>query len=328
MIYKSYLAEQNTRIIKENLILFYGENLGLINHFKNQIKLENKNCEFLLFNQDEVLKNQNLIFNEINNESLFGGKKIILINDVNDKILNLTEDLEKNEKQQIYFFSNVLEKKSKIRSYFEKSKKCGIVACYADTEISLKKIILSQLKGFKGISTYNLNLILNNCKLDRVKLKNELEKIKTLFHNKEIEKEKLEKLLNENINNDFNILRDEALLGNKYKTNSLLSETEFEIEKNVYYLSLVNQRLNRLKEVNIKNKNVKLTEAINNLKPPVFWKDKPVFEKQAKIWTSEKIHKILRSTHKIEIDLKSNNVVSKTLLIKKLMIDICEDATA
>ena len=328
MIYKSYLVEQNTGIIKENLILFYGENLGLINHFKNQIKLENKNCEFLLFNQDEVLKDQNLIFNEINNESLFGGKKIILINDINDKILSLTEDLEKNEEQQIYFFSNVLEKKSKIRSHFEKSRKCGIVPCYADTEITLKKIILSQLKGFKGISTYNLNLILNNCKTDRVKLQNELEKIKTFFHNKEIEKKKLEKLLNENFNDDFNILRDEALLGNKYKTNSLLSETEFEIEKNVYYLNLVNQRLNRLKEVNIIDKKGGLTEAINNLKPPIFWKDKPVFEKQAKIWTSDKIHKILRNTHKIEIDLKSNNVVSKTLLIKKLMIDICEIATA
>jgi len=182
---------------------------------------------------------------------------------------------------------------------------------------SIRKLI-----NFVGISIWlngNIDIIYNRLK----KSKNERPLIVT-FNTKE----KLEKLLNENFNDDFNILRDEALLGNKYKTNSLLSETEFEIEKNVYYLNLVNQRLNRLKEVNIIDKKGGLTEAINNLKPPIFWKDKPVFEKQAKIWTSDKIHKILRNTHKIEIDLKSNNVVSKTLLIKKLMIDICEIATA
>ena len=148
MIYKSYLVEQNIKIIRENLILFYGENLGLINHFKNQIRLENKNCEFLLFNQDEVLKNQNLIFNEINNESLFGGKKIILINDVSDKILSLTEDLEKNEEQQIYFFSNVLEKKSKIRYYFRKIKKMRNNPMLRRYRNNIKKNDIITIKGF------------------------------------------------------------------------------------------------------------------------------------------------------------------------------------
>ena len=37
MIYKSFLVEQNLDILKNNLILFYGENYGLINLFKNKI---------------------------------------------------------------------------------------------------------------------------------------------------------------------------------------------------------------------------------------------------------------------------------------------------
>ena len=39
MIIKSYLAEQNIKIIKNKYILFYGENLGLKNEFKKKIKM-------------------------------------------------------------------------------------------------------------------------------------------------------------------------------------------------------------------------------------------------------------------------------------------------
>ena len=61
MIYKSYLVEQNINLIKENLVIFYGENLGLKNYFKKLIKISNKRSEFILFNQEEILQNQNLL---------------------------------------------------------------------------------------------------------------------------------------------------------------------------------------------------------------------------------------------------------------------------
>ena len=36
MIYKSYLIEGNIDLLKENIILFYGENLGLKDDLKNK----------------------------------------------------------------------------------------------------------------------------------------------------------------------------------------------------------------------------------------------------------------------------------------------------
>ena len=38
MIFKSYQIEQNITNLKSKLVLFYGENLGLKNDFKNKIK--------------------------------------------------------------------------------------------------------------------------------------------------------------------------------------------------------------------------------------------------------------------------------------------------
>ena len=81
MIYKSYILEQSFDAIKKtNLFLFYGENQGLKKEFKEQIKKEFKNEEILNLFQDEILKNENILLNEINNRSLFDTKKIIIIN--------------------------------------------------------------------------------------------------------------------------------------------------------------------------------------------------------------------------------------------------------
>ena len=75
MIYKSYEIETNINLLLKDNFLFYGENLGLKNEFKNKIKINNKNAEVLIFTQDEILKNERLFYNEISNISLFQKKK-------------------------------------------------------------------------------------------------------------------------------------------------------------------------------------------------------------------------------------------------------------
>ena len=255
MIYKSYIVEQKISNLEKNLFLFYGENLGLKNDFKNIIKLNNKDSEIVKFNQDEILKNENLFFNEISNISLFAKKKIYYIEQTNDKLLDIIKEVvPKIDTQKLFFFSEILDKKSKIRNYFEKSELCGAVACYPDNEISIKKKILDKLRGFDGLTTNNINLLIENCNLDRSKLDNELTKVLTYFQNKKLDNKKLEDLLDIKINNNFNNLKDEAFNGNKIKTNKLLSDTIIDPEMNIFYLSLINQRLSKLLQISIESK--------------------------------------------------------------------------
>lgn len=76
MIYKSYLLEKNTKnIYDQKIFLFYGENEGLKKEFKEIIKIENKNSQTLNLNQEEVIKNNNILIKEIINKSLFEDKK-------------------------------------------------------------------------------------------------------------------------------------------------------------------------------------------------------------------------------------------------------------
>ena len=327
MIYKSYLLENNINIDKK-AFLFFGENLGLISDFKNKIRNLSKEKEIINFSQDDLITSTNKLFNEITNISLFEKEKVVFINQATDKALGIVEEIiPRLENQKIFLFANILDKKSKIRNFFEKSNLCAAVACYQDNEITLKKIIIERLVGYEGLSTENINLILNSVGLDRNKLNNELEKVKTLFKNKRINTKELQVLLNINTNDDFNLLKDQALLGNKLKTNKLLGETNFEGEKIVFYLSSINQRLKKLSEI-YRTSPTNLEKGVSELKPPIFWKDKPNFVLQAQKWSLSKVKKIQQKTFNLEIKVKSNSLIDKNLLIKKLILDICLLANA
>ena len=328
MIYKSYLIEKNINFLKENLVLFYGINFGIKKDFKEKIKDTNKNCDFLFFDQKNIIENSKILYSELFNISLFEKNKIFFIENVNEKILEIIQDIQPSlENQRIYLFADVLEKKSKIRSFFEKSKECAVIACYPDNEITIKNIILERLKGYEGLSSINVNLILNHVSLDRIKLNNEIDKINAFFLDKKINSDELSVLLDVNFIDDFNYLKDEALNGNKRKTNALLSDTILEDEKTFYYLSLINQRLQKLYQVK-KSAEANLEIAINNLKPPIFWKDKPHFLTQAKKWDEEKLNSLLKKTYDIEKTIKSNSFLNKQILLKELVINICETANS
>ena len=329
MIYKSYLVEQNFETIKEKLILFYGENLGLKNDLKNKIKNLNKRALIKNFDQQELLANENNFFSEFLNKSLFEETKVFFINQVNDKILELIKEIEKKkDNQKIFLFSELLDKRSKIRNYFEKSKTLGVVPCYTDNEVALKSVIMNKLNGYKGLSNQNLNMIIENCGHDRSKLNNEIGKIATFFENKIIDTNKLETLLNLKVNDSFDLLKDKALIGDKAKTNQLISNTILENEKNIFYISVINQRLTKLLEVTEIAKDSNLDLAINKLRPPIFWKDKEIFNLQARKWNRNKLKKIMDQTYKLELKIKSNSQISQGLLIKKLLVDICSLANA
>lgn len=330
MIFKSYILDQNIELLKNKIFLFYGENQGLKTEFKKNLKRKNKTKEIINLFQDDIVKDKNILIKEVNNKSLFQKEKVIFVNQANDKIFDILEIIDKYiDNERIFIFSDALDKKSKLRNYFEKSKEYGITACYDDNEITIRKIVTNKLKTYNGLTPDIINIIIQNSGLNRDKVNNEIEKIKSCFLDKQIHPEKLDLLLNVKMNDDFSVLKDEALSGNKIKTNMLLSDTVFETENNIYYLNLINQRINKLYEIDrLKQKNYNIETLISNLKPPIFWKDKPKLIEQSKKWNKEKLKKALDKTYSIEVEIKSNTSIRKNLLIKNLLVDLCTSASA
>lgn len=327
MIQKSFIIENNVKLLKNKFSLFYGENVGLINEFKSKIS-KIYNNEIIKFNQSDILDNQNILISEINNFSLFENKKVFFLLNVNDKIFNVIEKIIlKNNENQFFLFSEKLDKKSKLRNFFEKEKTTDIIPCYNDNEIGLRKIVSNKLEGYSGLTVQIINFIIDNCSLDRAKINNEVQKIESYFDKKIINTNDLIKLLNIKEDDDFNLIKDAALNGQKTITNKLLNGAIIENDKIFFYISSLNLRLIRLKE--IKSKNLEnIEKSINALKPPIFWKDKPNFLNQLKIWSTKKINIALDEIYGAELIAKSKSNINKDTLIKKLMVDLCILASA
>ncbi len=328
MLIKSYTIEQNINLLKNNICLFFGDNYGLKDDIKRKIRNLNSKSEITILNQEEIIK-KDILNIELNNLSLFKKKKIYFIENTNDKILDKILEITKFVKEdKIYLFAAALDKKSKIRNLFEKSKEFAVVACYEDNEMTLRRIIQEKLKNFDGLNPYNINLILESCNMNRMKLNNELEKIEICFIDQKIEAQKLSVLLNQSENEDFNILKDYAFSGNKDRTRKLLDDTLFEDEKASLYINIINQRLAKLSEIYSISKEIGVLKALETIKPPIFWKDKPFFLEQSKRWKPSDLKSFYKLTYDIEKKIKSNSYIKKHLLIKKLVLDICNKANS
>ena len=330
MIFKSYLVENDLSLLKnKNIILLYGENTGLKDDLKKSIIENNKDREVIKLTQDEILKNNFLLDNEIMNLSLFNEKKIILIDNITDKSFSVIEKNISQDNCIICLFSGTLEKRSKLRNLFEKEKTLGIIPCYEDNEITLRNYIKKNLKNIKGLNQEIINFIIDNSNKSRDRIKNELNKITVYFMEKQINILELRQLLNLDENDNYQRLRDTAILGDKKLLNDLISKTLINEQDNMIYIrGLLNQfiKLAEILEINKTTKN--LTQAVESLKPKVFWKDKPTILGQANKWEIKKIKTTIDELTNAEILIKSSTDIRGSEITKKLLIDICNKASS
>jgi len=328
MILKSFLVEKNISLLdKYSFVLFYGENAGLKDEIKFEIKKKYKNYEQINLHQDEIIKNEKLLDEQIHNVSLFSKNKLIFINEVSDKIeKKITENIEKKEGNKILLFAQSLDKKSNLRNLFEKNKETAIIPCYQDNHRTLLECIRKKLQGFSGVSQEIANLLIENSGFDRKVLYNEINKIKSLFLDKKINLEKVSGLLNNAYNVDFDKLRDSCFEGDKKKLNQCLGNMILQNEDAYFYLGSLNKRIEKLFQLQSQygvDKNMEM--AVENMKPKIFWKDKPIFLKQIKKWNSEKLKKAKEVVIETEIKMKTklnnyNNILIKYLLIRLYQI--------
>ena len=310
MILKSYIIEKNiSELTKYRSALLYGENDGIKDDVKAKLKLLHKDSEIINIFQDEIIKNNNCLFDNAFNSSLFNEKKIIFIQEASDKILKeISEVLEKdNNDTKIYIFSSLLDKKSKLRSLFDKEKNLASLPCYQDTDKTLILYVYEKLQDFKGINQEIVNLIISHSNHERKIIKNEIDKIKSCFIDKTIKKEELEELLNIKINDDFNKLRDYALLGDIKNFDKLMKVTEFLQDESFLNLNIISFRISKLIEIQRKNIGINdIEKTVETMTPKIFWKEKPIIIQQLRKWTMKNLLSI------------SNDLANTEILMKKI----------
>ena len=117
-----YFQAKKIDLNQNKIILLYGNNDGFKNEIIKDLIVSKKNI--LNYDQNEILENENNFYETLTSKSLFDDEKIIIIKRATDKLLTLIEkiDYKKLESVNIIINSDNLEKKSRLRSKFEKIK--------------------------------------------------------------------------------------------------------------------------------------------------------------------------------------------------------------
>ena len=307
MIKKNYEIENLNKNFK--YFLFYGKNEGLKN--ETIIRLNQKKKEILNYDEKEILENQSFFIEKILSKSLFDKDKIIVIKRATDKIVKLIDELNTRnlEETTIIINADSLDKKSKLRSLFEKDNGLVCVPFYPDNEQILLKLTYNFLRKREiSISHSNMNLIINKCSGDRETLINELQKIEYFCKNgKKINSENISKLINLNENHSISELIDSCLVQNKKKIVSILNENNFSNEDCILITRTFLNKAKKILKLSSEfqnNKNIDLT--ISSAKPPIFWKDKEITKQQIYKWTPENIKQLIYKLSEIELLIKKN----------------------
>ena len=302
-----------------NFYLLYGVNSGLIEESINNTFKLNFSKNTFYYDESEVLLNVEEFKETIFNKSFFDNDKLIIINRATDKILNLIEEVidKKIEDLKIILKAGVLEKRSKLRTFFERDKKIIIAPFYEDNNQSLMFIAQNFLKEKKiKISSQNINYIIDRAKGNRINLKNELEKIYSYSQSKSsIEFNDILKLTNLAENFEFSELADACLAKNKKKTLNILNENNPSPEDSIIIIKTFLYKLKRLKKLKENlNKDTNIDSIITSYKPPIFWKDKDIIKQQLKHQTRESLENLIKEVNKIENLVKKNSQISNLII--------------
>ena len=233
MIVKSYEVSK-IDIFKYNFYLIYGKNEGLQKNIINECFLKNSKTQVILYEESEFISKSEVITEEMLSQSLFGSEKVIIVSRVSGKILDKIQEITNRNigNTKVILKSSSLDKKSKIRNFFEKEKELIIIPVYEDKKRDLFEIVNKFLTENKiKTSREAINLLIDRASGDRENLNTELDKILNYsLTNKLIDIKTIEKLTNLATNYEVNELVENYLSKNTKNVSKILNENNYSNE--------------------------------------------------------------------------------------------------
>ena len=323
-----YLKFLNKNYKNHNIIFLYGTNNGLVNMLcRDTIKYLkiDENNPFLVSKIDgnELKENPTVLSDNLATISMFGEKKFIILNLLYTTITQTIEKLISNNvshKDNDFFLiikAGNLSSNNNLIKFLQTSSNCILVPCY-DEELDKIKTKIDELFNKYNLVFSNdfMSNFYNKLSANSLINESELEKLENLiFENKNISEPLLLSFMtnNEEINN--NKIIDLCLSG---KPREALLYFNNIYDNSVSNIGIIRQFGNQLKLIEnlilLNKKGLSLREAINKIKPPIFFKNIPTVTNQCKLWSLKKVAATQKNLIKLEINCKSSAYPEKTLI--------------
>jgi len=306
-----YFELKKKKLNENKFFLLYGNNKGLIDETIQETLKPILPKNIFAYEEAEILKNIENFKENLINKSFFENEKLIIIKRVSDKFFKVIEEVirENIDELSIILIADNLDKRSKIRSFFEKETNTVCIPFYEDNNQTLS-LLAQRIMRDKNISISQqlINIIVERAKGDRINLKNELQKIENFSRNKKnISIDDVLKITNLSENYDISELIDSCLSKNKKKLIRILNENNFNTEDCILILRTFLSKLKRLIELHLEiNDKKNIDVVISSYKPPIFWKEKDVVKQQIKTIKFDEAKSLMVKGNQIELLMKKN----------------------
>lgn len=323
MIIKSFSINYEKLFSDYKINLIYGENFHLKTEILNKLTQIFKKNEFKtkFIKEDELLKDIEILDNYLNQDSLFGEKEILIIQETSDKLLDYINFSEIDKK--LILVTNNLTKKSSLRNKAEKEKIISCIACYEDDEKTLQSLLRNGLTKLGIKVPYEaIDQLFNINKLNRNDINSGLEKLELITKDKKLDSETFSSLFNTTSSFDAFEISNALLSGDKKALNKILSSFyHFSINFNEV-LGPLKYKINKLIDIYEYNENEnKIAVLVDTYKPPIFWKEKSIIQTQLSKWNKNELDTLLDKINEIEILCKLNYEIAETIF-NKFLLDI------
>ena len=323
MILKSFSISYEKLFSDYKINLIYGENFHLKTEILNKLTQIFKENEFKtkFIKEDELLKDIEILDNYLNQDSLFGEKEILIIQEASDKLLDYINFSEIDKK--LIIVTNNLTKKSSLRNKAEKEKIISCIACYEDDEKTLQSLLRNGLTKLGIKVPYEaIDQLFNINKLNRNDINSGLEKLELITKDKKLDSETFSSLFNTTSSFDAFEISNALLSGDKKALNKILSSFyHFSINFNEV-LGPLKYKINKLIDIYEYNENeTKIAVLVDTYKPPIFWKEKSIIQTQLSKWNKNELDTLLDKINEIEILCKLNYEIAETIF-NKFLLDI------
>ena len=323
MILKSFSISYEKLFSDYKINLIYGENFHLKTEILNKLTQIFKKNEFKtkFIKEDELLKDIEILDNYLNQDSLFGEKEILIIQEASDKLLDYINFSEIDKK--LIIVTNNLTKKSSLRNKAEKEKIISCIACYEDDEKTLQSLLRNGLTKLGIKVPYEaIDQLFNINKLNRNDINSGLEKLELITKDKKLDSETFSSLFNTTSSFDAFEISNALLSGDKKALNKILSSFyHFSINFNEV-LGPLKYKINKLIDIYEYNENeTKIAVLVDTYKPPIFWKEKSIIQTQLSKWNKNELDTLLDKINEIEILCKLNYEIAETIF-NKFLLDI------
>ncbi|MFV0431726.1 MAG: DNA polymerase III subunit delta [Alphaproteobacteria bacterium] len=265
-------------------------------------------------------------FDEVGTISMFGGQRVLRIRSAKDEVASIVEDYVNapNSDTLVIIEAGDLKPRSKLRLLFEKATLAGAIPCYLDEARDIAQM------AQEVIASYGMQIersaqaeMLSRLGSDRALSRSEVEKICLYKGEGQIELEDIEALLGDSSQSSINAVIMAAASGNIKELEQEIQQIWGEAVSPISLLRAANNHFLRLQQAAIfMQQGLNANDAVSKLAPPIFFKVKPLFIAQLRLWSIARISQALELLNDVESQCKAHGNLAKTLT-HRLFIRFC-----